>query len=175
MALAANALRGSITPLITPFKNGAVYNGGVDANAGVLGAVESHTFTGNTIDNMNPASWRYAGGVGNTSIGTTMFNNMGISNAVLNPALLFVVNLGLAAALWVGGSLVIDDHVRTRMRHLLDEIRNGAFAREWIAEMDAGEPRLRELRAQAADLEIERVGKELHALMRRETEVPTGS
>jgi Gpi18-like mannosyltransferase len=60
-------------------------------------------------------------------------------------------------------------------RALLEEIQSGTFAREWIAEMDAGEPRLRALRAEAADLEIERVGKELRALMRRETaEVPAG-
>jgi ketol-acid reductoisomerase len=73
------------------------------------------------------------------------------------------------------GPRVVDDLVREQMRALLEEIQSGTFAREWIAEMDAGEPRLRELRAQAADLEIERVGKELRALMRRETEVPTGS
>ena len=72
------------------------------------------------------------------------------------------------------GPRVIDDLVREQMRALLEEIQSGAFAREWIAEMDAGEPRLRELRAQAADQEIERVGKELRALMRRETEVPAG-
>ena len=72
------------------------------------------------------------------------------------------------------GPRVIDDLVREQMKALLEEIQSGAFAREWIAEMDAGEPRLQELRAQAADLEIERVGKELRALMRRETEVPAG-
>ena len=70
------------------------------------------------------------------------------------------------------GPRVIDDLVREQMKALLEEIQSGAFAREWIAEMDAGEPRLRELRAQAADQELERVGKELRALMRRETEVP---
>ena len=72
------------------------------------------------------------------------------------------------------GPRVIDDLVREQMKALLEEIQSGAFAREWIAEMDAGEPRLQELRAQAADLEIERVGKELRALMRREAEVPAG-
>ena len=71
------------------------------------------------------------------------------------------------------GPRVVDDLVREQMRQLLEEIQSGTFAREWIAEMDAGEPRLQELRAEAADLEIERVGKELRALMRREgTEVP---
>jgi len=70
------------------------------------------------------------------------------------------------------GPRVIDDLVREQMKALLEEIQSGAFAREWIAEMDAGEPRLKELRQEASDLEIERVGKELRALMRRETEVP---
>jgi ketol-acid reductoisomerase len=74
------------------------------------------------------------------------------------------------------GPRVVDDLVREQMKALLEEIQEGTFAREWIAEMDAGEPRLRELRAQASDIELERVGKELRALMRRETaEVPAGS
>ncbi|HWQ25066.1 MAG TPA: ketol-acid reductoisomerase [Gaiellaceae bacterium] len=73
------------------------------------------------------------------------------------------------------GPRVIDGHVRERMRELLEDIRSGAFAREWIAEMDAGEPRLRELRAQAADQPLEQVGRELRALMRREAaEVEAG-
>jgi len=73
------------------------------------------------------------------------------------------------------GPRVIDAHVRETMRGLLDDIRTGVFAREWIAEMDAGETRLQELRAQAADQLLERVGPELRALMRREeTEVQAG-
>jgi ketol-acid reductoisomerase len=73
------------------------------------------------------------------------------------------------------GPRVIDEHVRARMRGLLDDIRSGAFAKEWIEEMDTGEPRLRELREQAAAQPMEQVGKELRALMRREeTEVRAG-
>ena len=72
------------------------------------------------------------------------------------------------------GPRVIDDLVREQMKALLEEIQSGAFAREWIAEMDAGEPRLKELRQEASELEIERVGKDLRALMRRETEVRAG-
>ncbi len=63
------------------------------------------------------------------------------------------------------GPRVIDEHVRDTMRTLLREIQDGTFAREWIADMDAGEPRLRELRAQAAGERIEVVGKELRGLM----------
>jgi ketol-acid reductoisomerase len=66
------------------------------------------------------------------------------------------------------GPRVIDEQVRARMRGLLDDIRSGVFAKEWIEEMDAGEPRLRELREQAAAQPLEQVGKELRALMRRE-------
>jgi ketol-acid reductoisomerase len=69
------------------------------------------------------------------------------------------------------GPKVIDAHVRDRMKELLADIQSGAFAREWIEQMDSGEPRLRELRAQAAEQQIEQVGKELRALMRREAEV----
>jgi ketol-acid reductoisomerase len=65
------------------------------------------------------------------------------------------------------GPRVIDDHVRDNMRKLLSDIREGNFAREWIEEMDAGEPHLNELRTKAADERIEEVGKELRALMHR--------
>jgi len=73
------------------------------------------------------------------------------------------------------GPRVVDEHVRERMGELLAEIRSGAFAREWIADMDAGEPRLTELREQAAGQTLEQVGGELRALMRRErSEVQAG-
>jgi ketol-acid reductoisomerase len=68
------------------------------------------------------------------------------------------------------GPVVIDEHVRERMQMVLDEIRDGTFAREWIAEMDAGEGKLEELRRRAADQLLEQVGRELRALM--QTEAP---
>jgi len=68
------------------------------------------------------------------------------------------------------GPRVIDDHVRENMRKLLSDIREGNFANEWIAEMDAGEPHLNELREQASEERIEKVGAELRSLMHR---VPT--
>ncbi len=73
------------------------------------------------------------------------------------------------------GPRVIDEHVRERMREILADIQSGAFAREWIEQMDSGEPRLRELRAQAQEQPIEQVGRELRGLMRREgSEVKAG-
>ena len=73
------------------------------------------------------------------------------------------------------GPRVIDEHVRENMRALLADIRAGVFAQEWIAEMDAGETHLAELREQAAGQLLEQVGPELRALMRREgSEVKAG-
>jgi len=73
------------------------------------------------------------------------------------------------------GPRVIDGHVRKTMQELLSEIRAGTFAQEWIADMDAGEPRLAELREQASGQVLEQVGRELRGLMRREgSEVQAG-
>ncbi len=63
------------------------------------------------------------------------------------------------------GPQVIDDHVRENMRKLLSDIREGAFAHEWIEQMKTGEPRLKDLRARAADERIEKVGSKLRSLM----------
>jgi ketol-acid reductoisomerase len=65
------------------------------------------------------------------------------------------------------GARVIDEHVRANMRQVLAEVRDGTFAREWIADMDAGESGLRGLRGEAASDRIETVGKDLRGLMRR--------
>ncbi len=69
---------------------------------------------------------------------------------------------------YVSGPRVIDSHVRERMQGVLDDIRSGAFAKMWIAEMESGEAGLRGHRAEAANQLIEQVGEELRGLMRRE-------
>jgi ketol-acid reductoisomerase len=65
------------------------------------------------------------------------------------------------------GPLVIDDHVRDNMRKLLSDIREGTFAQDWIEQMQTGEPKLNELRKEAAGERIETVGAELRGLMHR--------
>jgi ketol-acid reductoisomerase len=69
---------------------------------------------------------------------------------------------------YLSGPRVIDDHVRGRMRELLDEIQSGAFAKRWIADMENGEQELLRRRAEASGRLIETVGEELRSLMRRE-------
>jgi ketol-acid reductoisomerase len=55
---------------------------------------------------------------------------------------------------------------------VLADIREGSFAYEWIEEMDRGEHRLNALREAAAEERIEKVGRELRSLMRRDVGEP---
>jgi ketol-acid reductoisomerase len=66
------------------------------------------------------------------------------------------------------GQVIVDEHVRTTMKKLLEDIRNGSFARELIAEEDAGRPRFTALRRMAAKHPVEQVGQELRDLAGRE-------
>ena len=66
------------------------------------------------------------------------------------------------------GPVVVDEHVRTTMKRLLEDIRNGSFARELIAEEEDGRPRLTALRRMAARHPVESVGAELRELAGRE-------
>src|SRR5215203_816371 len=66
------------------------------------------------------------------------------------------------------GPKVVDEHVRENMRAVLGAIRDGSFAREWIAEMDSGQPSLDEYRRKLGETQIEQVGRRLRALNERE-------
>jgi ketol-acid reductoisomerase len=63
------------------------------------------------------------------------------------------------------GPRIVNDAVRAEMATILDEIRSGAFAEEWVAEHKAGRPRFRALRDEGAAHPIESVGAELRAMM----------
>jgi ketol-acid reductoisomerase len=63
------------------------------------------------------------------------------------------------------GPRIIDESVKDRMREVLKEIQDGSFAKDWIAENDEGRPRFNLLRQQDAEHPIERVGRELRAMM----------
>jgi ketol-acid reductoisomerase len=63
------------------------------------------------------------------------------------------------------GPRIIDDRVKAEMRTILDEIRSGAFAEEWIAESRAGRPNFTRLEQEGQQHQIEQVGEELRAMM----------
>ena len=60
---------------------------------------------------------------------------------------------------------IVDAHVRETMGQIREEIRSGAFAEEFIGDIKAGGPRMKELREQSKGSQIEAVGKELRAMM----------
>jgi ketol-acid reductoisomerase len=66
------------------------------------------------------------------------------------------------------GPKIVDEHVHDNMRSALAAIRDGSFARDWIAEMDRGQPVLAECRRELAATLLEQVGARLRALNERE-------
>jgi ketol-acid reductoisomerase len=63
------------------------------------------------------------------------------------------------------GSRVIDSRARETMKTILEEIRSGAFAQEWVQENKDGCPRYKELLQKDLDHPIETTGRELRARM----------
>ena len=65
----------------------------------------------------------------------------------------------------VSGPRVVDDNSRDKMRAILTDIQDGTFARNWIAENEAGMPEFK--RMMDADLQhpIEVVGADLRSRM----------
>jgi ketol-acid reductoisomerase len=63
------------------------------------------------------------------------------------------------------GPRIINAAVRDEMRRVLDEIQDGRFATEWVAENRNGRPNFLRLRAEGKEHPIEQVGAELRAMM----------
>ncbi|MGH3518968.1 MAG: ketol-acid reductoisomerase [Haloechinothrix sp.] len=63
------------------------------------------------------------------------------------------------------GPRVITPAVKEEMRKILGEIQDGTFAKEWVAEDEAGRPNYKKLQEEGAAHPIEEVGKKLRGLM----------
>jgi ketol-acid reductoisomerase len=63
------------------------------------------------------------------------------------------------------GPRVIDEHVRATMKQILKEVQDGTFAKQWIAENEAGRPNFKKMRESEASHPIEGVGKQLREMM----------
>lgn len=63
------------------------------------------------------------------------------------------------------GPRIITDRTRKEMKKILKEIQSGKFAREWMKENKNGRPNFNKYRADAENHPVEKVGKELRAMM----------
>jgi ketol-acid reductoisomerase len=63
------------------------------------------------------------------------------------------------------GNKIINEHTRKAMRQMLNDVRDGRFAHEWILENQANQPILNAKRHQLSQHQIEAVGKKLRKMM----------
>lgn len=66
---------------------------------------------------------------------------------------------------YTGGPKIITDETRQAMKEMLQDIRSGSYAEEWIDENVNGRPWFNERRAEGRNSQIEQVGKELRKMM----------
>jgi ketol-acid reductoisomerase len=63
------------------------------------------------------------------------------------------------------GPRIVNDATKQEMKRILGEIQDGSFAKEWVAEDEAGRPQYNKYREEAAAHPIEEVGGRLRGLM----------
>ncbi|GMG88563.1 ketol-acid reductoisomerase [Biformimicrobium ophioploci] len=66
---------------------------------------------------------------------------------------------------YVTGPRIITDETKAEMRRVLDDIQRGKFAKDFILEAQAGQPRLKAERRISAEHPIEQVGAKLRGMM----------
>ena len=66
---------------------------------------------------------------------------------------------------YTGGPKIITDETRQAMKDMLQDIRSGSYAEEWIDENVNGRPWFDQRRKEARGSQIEQVGKELRKMM----------
>jgi ketol-acid reductoisomerase len=66
---------------------------------------------------------------------------------------------------YTGGPRLITDETRAEMKRMLDDIRSGRFAKQWIAENEKGRPTFDAQRAKEQTQLLEQVGAELRRMM----------
>jgi ketol-acid reductoisomerase len=63
------------------------------------------------------------------------------------------------------GPRIITDETKAEMKRVLADIQSGRFARDWVAENQAGQPSFKAMRRRAAEHPIEAVGAQLRGMM----------
>jgi len=63
------------------------------------------------------------------------------------------------------GPRIVTEETKKEMKRILEEVRSGQFAREWILENKAGAPSFKATRRREREHGVEKVGKELRRMM----------
>ncbi len=63
------------------------------------------------------------------------------------------------------GPRVVTDETKAEMKRILEEIQQGKFAREFVAEYQAGAPSIKAMRRISQGHQIEEVGAKLRGMM----------
>ncbi|MGA0894189.1 MAG: ketol-acid reductoisomerase, partial [Ilumatobacteraceae bacterium] len=63
------------------------------------------------------------------------------------------------------GPRIVTPKTKAEMKKILKEIQTGRFAKEWIAESEAGRPKFKQLQAEGKAHQIEEVGTQLRGMM----------
>ena len=65
---------------------------------------------------------------------------------------------------YVSGPRLITSETKAEMKRILSDIQDGSFAKNFVAECEAGKPNMKMIRERDASLPIEEVGKSLRAM-----------
>ncbi|PKP54498.1 MAG: ketol-acid reductoisomerase, partial [Candidatus Altiarchaeales archaeon HGW-Altiarchaeales-3] len=65
------------------------------------------------------------------------------------------------------GKKIITKQVRENMKQMLEDIKTGKFADEWMSEKEAGMPNLKKMRKEGKEMQIEKVGAGLRKMFVR--------
>jgi ketol-acid reductoisomerase len=66
---------------------------------------------------------------------------------------------------YVAGPRIVTEETKKAMQKLLDEIKDGTFAKNWIKENQTGRPQFNKTRSAEQDHQIEQVGAQLRGMM----------
>jgi len=66
---------------------------------------------------------------------------------------------------YVSGPKIVDGETKSKMKKVLEKIQSGEFTREWIEEYKSGAKNFEAMRSKIDNHQIEKVGKDLRAMM----------
>jgi ketol-acid reductoisomerase len=66
---------------------------------------------------------------------------------------------------YTAGPRIVTEETKEEMQRILDEIKDGRYARRWVAENEAGRPKFNATRTAERSQRLEEVGKRLRAMM----------